>query len=1220
LNANLDAIEAALENTLSRDGTSPNQMSAPLDMNSNRVTNLAAPVSGSDAARLTDVMAGSGSFTAAGTGAVERTFQDKLRDHLHVLDFIPAAEHAAILSRTSTFDCSADVAECITAASAQKKSVKFGGGRYRFLSDLAIPVGNGSAIDISGEGKELTQIEFFGAGSTRGIVLDGVTGYVYAGSISDLTVFPNTGAGRAITLENLNKPKVENVNILNAPAVGIYIDTCIMPRLSHLLLNGCGSASFGAIEIDNSTTAFLDEVYISGGEAAGGTGKIGGILIDRSVNFTMLGGAIESTGTPIKIASKSEGTIACDGGVVIGTDLENPGNNLPFIDAGAGWTGAAALAATSWTFMNAHGFPSGTTTSLYGVKLEDTTGFTFTNCSLNQAGTPTSLYELVGTGNKGTVINPCRALYGGAWPYVRVNGVHQTDATPIVTWNPESPALIDVSKTLTGSTPSASVFAAQGGVYSKFYMNNGGATNLTNLTDAMVGAVVTLIDGVGNTTIKHQAGGSGQFDNPGNTDVVMVQNQPYLYYNNPATGRWSAYASNRLTTIELGHASDTTLARSSAGNMTIEGNLVYRAGGTDVPITDGGTGSSTADGARTALAVVGTADLAASTGAALVGFLQSGTSATSRTVQAKLRDVINVKDFGATGDGTTDDTAFLQAAATAAGALKADLVIPATGTFYKLTTELTIPANVRVYGGGHLKQTVVDKNAVIMSNDTSIENIKIEGPALLSVAAIKNTGIQITGVSRVQVRNCDISGFETGGILLRNCFDVLIDGNYLHENDWQGSSPGASGGDIYSFSSTSSGRIIITNNFCMSNSSQGIGVADNGLEQDVIVANNVCITLDASGAVRSSGTLVRRHAILLGYTSQTFPERRVVCADNLVGNTQWTGIYAQVNGAENTPPIDISGNMIFDVGYDTTNALSGAVYVAARGTLPITVRNNTSLRCRNTLDNCGAFVAVSGGTGTTGVVVFENNVALDSSGNGMFIGALINDVSIKGHVSRNSTKKDVYYLSNPTHAPSKDFVWEGLDIVRNNTSDVAVSVTPDSGVTKRVKIKNFHIVGFDGTVNVTTNNALSIRYPLLTDVYDGEIDNFYRATNELSYAVATTRYFNTVIRDRIIVRNCVNGFGFGGTATSSTWVAQDCIFINVTNKFHGSTISGFIAGKEGRRNGDKLELYGFTAAPTTGTAAVGDRAPNQTPVVGQPKAWSVTVAGSPGTWVSEGNL
>ena len=49
------------------------------------------------------------------------------------------------------------------------------------------------------------------------------------------------------------------------------------------------------------------------------------------------------------------------------------------------------------------------------------------------------------------------------------------------------------------------------------------------------------------------------------------------------------------TSIQLGHASDTTLTRASAGNVNIEGNLVYRAGGTDVPVADGGTGQSTLD-------------------------------------------------------------------------------------------------------------------------------------------------------------------------------------------------------------------------------------------------------------------------------------------------------------------------------------------------------------------------------------------------------------------------------------------------------------------------------------------------------------------------------------------------------------------------------------------------------------------------------------------------
>lgn len=51
----------------------------------------------------------------------------------------------------------------------------------------------------------------------------------------------------------------------------------------------------------------------------------------------------------------------------------------------------------------------------------------------------------------------------------------------------------------------------------------------------------------------------------------------------------------------------------------------------------------------------------------------------------------------------------------------------------------------------------------------------------------------------------------------------------------------------------------------------------------------------------------------------------------------------------------------------------------------------------------------------------------------------------------------------------------------------------------------------------------------------------------------------------------------------------------------------------------RATTYG-TAAPTTNTWAVGDRVINQTPSVGQPKSWVCTVAGTPGTWVSEGNL
>jgi len=55
LNANFDAVETAIENTLSRDGTSPNQMLSNFDMNSYRIINLPTPASQNDAARLKDV-------------------------------------------------------------------------------------------------------------------------------------------------------------------------------------------------------------------------------------------------------------------------------------------------------------------------------------------------------------------------------------------------------------------------------------------------------------------------------------------------------------------------------------------------------------------------------------------------------------------------------------------------------------------------------------------------------------------------------------------------------------------------------------------------------------------------------------------------------------------------------------------------------------------------------------------------------------------------------------------------------------------------------------------------------------------------------------------------------------------------------------------------------------------------------------------------------------
>jgi hypothetical protein len=81
--------------------------------------------------------------------------------------------------------------------------------------------------------------------------------------------------------------------------------------------------------------------------------------------------------------------------------------------------------------------------------------------------------------------------------------------------------------------------------------------------------------------------------------------------------------SPQFLAVNVGHASDTTITRSTAGNIAVEGNLVYRAAGTDVPVTDGGTGASTAAAARTNLGL-GTMATQAAAAVAITGGAVTG--------------------------------------------------------------------------------------------------------------------------------------------------------------------------------------------------------------------------------------------------------------------------------------------------------------------------------------------------------------------------------------------------------------------------------------------------------------------------------------------------------------------------------------------------------------------------------------------------------------------
>ena len=108
-----------------------------------------------------------------------------------------------------------------------------------------------------------------------------------------------------------------------------------------------------------------------------------------------------------------------------------------------------------------------------------------------------------------------------------------------------------------------------------------------------------------------------------------------------------------------------------------------------------------------------------------ISFLQAGSGAVVRTAQSKMRDVVSVMDFGAVGDGLTDDTAAINAAIAAA---------PAGG-------------GVIQFGPAHLISSTIEVNKPIRITGLSRENTtasRIFKKSTMTTAAIKITGSNVT--------------------------------------------------------------------------------------------------------------------------------------------------------------------------------------------------------------------------------------------------------------------------------------------------------------------------------------------------------------------------------------------------------------------------------------------------------------------------------------------
>ena len=173
----------------------------------------------------------------------------------------------------------------------------------------------------------------------------------------------------------------------------------------------------------------------------------------------------------------------------------------------------------------------------------------------------------------------------------------------------------------------------------------------------------------------------------------------------------------------------------------------------------------------------------------LVTFSPTGTGSTNRTTQAKLRDVVSVKDFGATGDGSTDDTTAIQAAIDALTSDSGGMLYFPAGT-YKTTDVLTIETagytdSVHFVGSGKvssiIKQTTTGKGVLeIGGRQHSVRDIKLQGVEGDSSAVVLAFGETDNGndCNNNTVSNVSIK-YGADGISMKDCWGIYVSDTHI---------------------------------------------------------------------------------------------------------------------------------------------------------------------------------------------------------------------------------------------------------------------------------------------------------------------------------------------------------------------------------------------------------------------------------------------------------
>lgn len=155
-----------------------------------------------------------------------------------------------------------------------------------------------------------------------------------------------------------------------------------------------------------------------------------------------------------------------------------------------------------------------------------------------------------------------------------------------------------------------------------------------------------------------------------------------------------------------------------------------------------------------------------------VTYKQGDVNSVSRSIGDKLRESVSVKDFGAVGDGVTDDTAAIQAAINAS-----DSIFIPSGD-YKITAVLSIPSYKKIYGDGR-QLTKIQPSSLdipVFSGESGAVHVEINSLSIgYSASGLGGSNaIEMNGAFYWYIEDLYITNAHTAIMMQSNSNSVIV--------------------------------------------------------------------------------------------------------------------------------------------------------------------------------------------------------------------------------------------------------------------------------------------------------------------------------------------------------------------------------------------------------------------------------------------------------------